>query len=96
MNSYRIHDSLGAWLFERGRVWLVCVVIVLMFMVLFIQIGIHKGRSLEREAIAEETAALGASIASLEAEAEVLKTPGRHDGVCGVVARGRDDNADRN
>lgn len=55
MNDTSAHDTFGAWLFERGRVWLVYVIIVLAFMVVFIQIGIHKGRALEREEISAKS-----------------------------------------
>lgn len=99
MNGSRLLDALGAWilealpgLFRRGLIALVVLVIG-------IQIGIHKGRLLEKEAINRDAADLNAALVSLEMEVERLgieklvagivecESGGRHDGVWGDGGR---------
>lgn len=61
-------EKYGAWALERLPWVLAYVAAILIVMCVGAQFGIRKGRVLEREAIAVETAELGAAIASLEAE----------------------------
>lgn len=88
-------EKYGDWVLERLPRALALVAALLIVMGVSMQIGIYMGRSLEREAIAEESAELGIAIASLEAEIKRLtiekqvmdiiecESRGRHDGVWG-------------
>ena len=72
-HRYRIFDALGAWMLEALPGLFIRGLIALIILVIGIQIGIYKGRWLEREAIKKETAELNAALVSLEMEVERLR-----------------------
>jgi len=89
-------ERFGEWMIERGATYLFYGALSLGSACVFVQLGIHKGRALEREEIAADFDTLKSRLAWAEAEQDRLdykfgvmfrmiecESSGRHEGVWG-------------